>query len=114
MDKLTFEATTANFQERVLNSATPVLVDFWADWCPPCKMISPLVDEIAQKYEGKLLVAKLDYDANPEIGMQYFVQGLPTLLLFQNGEAVKRILGYKPVHAIEAEIVPFLEGVEVG
>lgn len=100
----TFEATTGNFQSEVLNSETPVLVDFWAEWCGPCKMIAPIVDEIATEYSGKLRVAKLDADTNQDVIMQYGIMGIPTLILFKGGEAVARVSGYKPKDKITSEL----------
>ena len=104
----TFEVTTENFQEEVLQSDLPVLVDFTADWCPPCKMITPLVNEIARKYQGRLRVGALDADAHPQLLQQYGVMGLPTLLLFQEQELVQRIVGYMPRERIEAHLRPYL------
>jgi thioredoxin 1 len=101
----TFEANEANFQAEVLNSETPVLVDFWAEWCSPCRMIAPIVDEIATEYEGKLRVAKLDADENQNILMEYGVMGIPTLILFKGGKVVERITGYLP----KGKILPKLE-----
>jgi thioredoxin 1 len=101
----TFEANEANFQAVVLNSETPVLVDFWAEWCSPCRMIAPIVDEIATEYEGKLRVAKLDADENQNILMEYGVMGIPTLILFKGGKVVERITGYLP----KGKILPKLE-----
>lgn len=105
----TFEVTTDNFQAEVLQSALPVLVDFTADWCPPCKMIAPLVDALAAKYEGKLRVGTLDSDANYPIVETYDVQGLPTLILFQNGKPVHRMIGFRPAGQLEAEILQYLQ-----
>lgn len=104
MGDKTFEATTENFESEVLNSETPVLVDFWAEWCGPCKMIAPIVDEIATEYEGKLRVAKLDADLNQDVLMEYGIMGIPTLILFKGGEAVARVTGYKPKDRIKAEL----------
>jgi thioredoxin 1 len=98
------EATTANFQSEVLGSETPVLVDFWAEWCGPCRMIAPIVEELAQEYDGKLKVAKLDADANQEVIMDYGVMGIPTLILFKGGEIVGRVTGFKPKERIVAEL----------
>ncbi|MBZ0292618.1 MAG: thioredoxin fold domain-containing protein [Anaerolineae bacterium] len=104
----TFEATDQNFQPDVLDSALPVLIEFTADWCPPCKMLAPIVHEIAHKYEGKLRVGMLDSDLNPEAVMQYGVMGLPTLILFVDGKPVERITGYTPRDRIEAKLLPHL------
>lgn len=100
MGAKTFEATTSNFQEEVLGAETPVLIDFWAEWCGPCKMIAPIVDEIAEEYEGRLRVGKLDADEHQDVLMQYGVMSIPTLILFKNGEAVERITGYVPKNKI--------------
>jgi len=112
LNDLTFEVTAENFQERVLSSELPVLVDFWADWCPPCKMIAPLVEDIARKHSGRLAVGALDYDAHPDIGPAYDVYGLPTLILFHNGQPVERIVGFRPQKHLEAALLPYLEGVQ--
>lgn len=92
----TRDVSETEFQQEVLDSSTPVLVDFTAEWCGPCKMLSPIVDEIANQYEGKLRVVKVDADANQNVMQQYGVLGLPTLMLFKGGEAVERITGFKP------------------
>src|SRR5690606_18445386 len=100
----TFEATTENFEKEVLGSDTPDLVDFWAVWCEPCKMIAPIVEQLANEYDGKLRVAKLDADAHQEIVFNYGIMGIPTLILFKDGEAVGRVTGYKPKDKIVAEL----------
>ena len=88
-----FVVTDATFQTNVLESSTPVLVDFWAEWCVPCKALAPAVHEIAQEYDGRLKVAQLDVDANVNTTMQFQVMGIPTLILFKNGQAVERVTG---------------------
>ena len=105
----TFEVTQANFQAQVLNADLPVLVEFGADWCPPCKMIAPGVKALAEKYQGKLNVGMIDADDFPDLVLQYGVMGLPTLILFRGGQPVQRIVGFQPKERIEAQIVPFLQ-----
>lgn len=85
-----------------------MLVEFTADWCPPCKMIAPIVEQLARQYEGKLRVVTLDGDAYPELVQRYDVLGLPTLILFANGVPVQRIVGFKPRERIEAALLPHL------
>ena len=105
MGAKTFDVNKAEWESEILSSDTPVLVDFWAEWCGPCKMIAPIVDEIAEEYDGRLRVAKLDADANQEVLQQYGIMGIPTLILFKNGEAVERITGYKPKDKIVGKLV---------
>lgn len=99
-----------NFGSEVLQSATPVLVDFWAPWCGPCRMIAPIVDKIAQTYQGRLKVVKLNTDDNVSIAGKYEVSGIPCLIIFKSGEPVDRIVGYVPekqlTGAIDKHLAP--------
>lgn len=100
--------TEATFDAEVLQSDLPVLVDVWAPWCGPCRIVSPVVEEIAKDYAGKLKVGKLNVDDNLEIGRKYGIQSIPTLLLFKDGKPVKGIVGAVPREAIEKVIIEFL------
>ncbi|KKM09238.1 thioredoxin [Clostridiales bacterium PH28_bin88] len=91
-----FTLTDANFDAEVLQSGKPVLVDFWAVWCGPCKMIAPLVEELAEEYAGKVKIGKLNVDESGETPGRYGIMSIPTLLLFKNGEVVNRLVGYQP------------------
>ena len=103
-----FEVTDATFEEAVLNADTPVLVDFWAVWCGPCKMIAPALEEIAEEYKDKLQVGKLDVDHNGETAMNYGVMGIPTLILFKGGEEAERIVGFMPKEKLLSRLTPHL------
>ncbi len=102
------EVTEQNFEEVVLKAEIPTAVDFWAVWCGPCKMIAPILEEIAEEYEGRLQICKLDVDHNNRLAMQYGVMGIPTLILFKNGEPVERIVGYMPKEKLLARLEPHL------
>lgn len=100
--------TEETFTRNVLNSEKPVLVDFWASWCGPCRQVGPIVDEIATELADELTVVKLNVDENPAIALQYHVTSIPVLKLFRNGQVVHSILGARPKQAILSEIAPSL------
>lgn len=94
--------TDNNFEEEVINSGLPVLIDFWATWCGPCRMVAPIVEEIATEYEGKVKIGKLDVDANQQTSIKYGVRSIPTLLVFKGGELKETIIGAVPKkHIVE-------------
>jgi thioredoxin 1 len=104
-----FHVSTKDFENRVLGSAEPVVVDFWAEWCGPCRMMAPVLEQLAGELEGRVFFAKLNVDENPELSIRYGVEGIPTLVVFAQGEEVGRIVGFAPkahlLHSLE-EIVP--------
>lgn len=93
---MALELTDANFDEIVMKSDKPVLVDFWAVWCGPCRMVGPIVEELSKDYEGKALVGKVDVDNNPNISMKFGIRNIPTLLIFKNGQIVDKQVGAVP------------------
>jgi thioredoxin 1 len=96
------EFTDANFQSEVLDSSTPVLVDFWASWCGPCKAIAPIIDEVAAEYKGKIKVGKVNVDENPGIPSNYGIRGIPTVILFKNGKVFDQVVGALPKSQLQA------------
>ena len=100
----TVEITDENFQQEVLNSETPVLVDFWADWCQPCKMIAPVVEQIAEEYDGKVKIGKLDVDSNQQTSQAMGIRGIPALIIFNDGKPVDQIIGVVPKSIIQKKI----------
>lgn len=103
------EINEDNFKDEVLEASEPVLVDFSAVWCSPCKLLDPIVDQLAADWTGKVKVVKLDVDHSPEIAMQYKVMGVPTLMLFVGGEMLERITGFRPKDHIESKLTPHLQ-----
>ncbi len=101
---MAIELTDSNFEELVLKSDKPVLVDFWAEWCGPCRMVAPIVKEISAEYEGKAVVGKLDVDTNPEVAQKYGIRNIPTILFFKNGEVADKQVGAVPKSMLTAKI----------
>jgi thioredoxin 1 len=104
----TVTVTDDTFAEKVLDSDKAVLVDFWAEWCGPCKMVSPVLEEIAAEHPDKITVAKLNIDENPQIARDYQIMSIPTMTVFQGGKPVKSIIGAKPKGAILNDLADFL------
>ena len=96
--------TDTSFKQEVLDSDVPVLVDFWASWCTPCKMVAPIVEELASEYEGRVKVAKVDVDANPITPGMFGIMSIPTLMVFRGGKAEERIVGYQPKQSLKAKL----------
>jgi len=90
------EFTDANFETEVINSDIPVMVDFWAEWCQPCRMLAPTIDEIAGEYDGRVKVGKVDTDSNREVSMKWGIQSIPTVIIFKGGEVAKKFVGLTP------------------
>ena len=104
-----FEVTQDNFEETVLKSEIPVVVDFWAEWCTPCKMVEPVLHEIASEYDGKLAIGRLNVDEHGELASQYSIVSIPSLLLFKNGEEVTQHIGAAPKETIVKFFEPHLD-----
>ena len=102
------EATDANFSE-LINSDKPVLVDFWAEWCGPCKMIGPVVEQLAGEYEGKAVVAKMDVDQNSAVPAKFGIRSIPTLMIFKNGQLVDKVIGAVPRNVLEQKLQAAME-----
>ena len=101
--------TSATWDQEVKNSATLVLVDFWAVWCGPCRMVAPIVDELSKEYAGKLKVLKLNTDENPDIASRYKIMGIPTLMFFKNGQTIDQVVGAVPKAQLKSKIDALLQ-----
>ncbi|MBC7568857.1 MAG: thioredoxin [Spirosoma sp.] len=105
---MAIEATDANFDE-LINSDKPVLVDFWAEWCGPCKMIGPVVEQLAGEYEGRAIIAKMDVDQNAQIPAKFGIRSIPTLMVFKNGQLVDKVIGAVPKNVLEQKLQAAME-----
>lgn len=101
---MALEITDSTFQEMVLQSDKPVLVDFWAVWCGPCRMLGPIIEEVAADFEGKAIVGKVDVDNNQQVSVDYGIRNIPTVLIFKNGEVVDKIVGVAPKEVIAEKL----------
>ena len=99
-----FDVTDADFDEKVLQSNSPIMVDFWAEWCGPCRMVAPVVAELAEEYDGQMGFAKVDVDSNPKTAVTYGVRGIPTLLIFQDGRPIEQVVGAVPKSTLKKRI----------
>ena len=102
------DVTDATFADEVLNSSDTIMVDFWAEWCGPCKAVSPILDAIAEEHSDKIKIVKLNVDDNPQMAMKYQITSIPAMKVFRSGEVVKTVIGAKPKPALEADLAEFL------
>ncbi len=101
---MALEITDSNFEEHVLKADKPVVLDFWAEWCGPCRMVGPIVSELAEDYKGKVVVGKVDVDSNPDIAMKYGIRNIPTILFFKDGEVADKQVGAVPKSVLTGKI----------
>lgn len=106
---MTLQVTDATFEQEVLQADKPVIVDFWAEWCGPCRMVGPVIDQLGQEYADKVKVVKLDVENNPQTAMQYGITSIPAIYVFQNGQVAKQTVGAKPKAALEADFADYLK-----
>ena len=104
----TRSVTDQDFATEVLGASKPVLVDFWAEWCGPCRMVSPILDQIATEHADKIKIVKLNVDENPATAMKYQITSIPAMKVYRGGEVVKTVIGAKPKHALEADLAEFI------
>ncbi|WP_010204555.1 thioredoxin [Salinibacterium sp. PAMC 21357] len=102
------EVTDANFEELVINSKDTIMVDFWAEWCGPCRQVGPILDQIASENADKIKIVKLNVDDNPQMAMKYQITSIPAMKVFRGGEVVKTVIGAKPKPALESDLAEFL------
>ena len=102
------DVTDATFADEVLNSSDTIMVDFWAEWCGPCRAVSPILDAIASEHSDKIKIVKLNVDDNPQMAMKYQITSIPAMKVFRGGEVVKTVIGAKPKPALEADLAEFL------
>lgn len=105
---MALQITESNFEEKVLKATQPVMIDFWAEWCGPCMMVVPIIDELSKQYEGKAIIGKVNVDENPHIATKYGIRSIPTVLYFKNGELVDKQVGAAPKNVFESKLKAIL------